>query len=199
MIQNQKWYTFNGNVYWCSSKVVCHLLWLRLKPWRKMKKRRLSSSSVVCSIWKQARIVGISFLVLWPSPTANRTRGSNTLRQRILICKYLTISGRDKHLKKVTDHNSVLTSGNLEIANRRTLGSWSCQTWFWSCIFPSFAGTGKWEGSQLPAQNQTQQRQWGWCIQLPSQPPSFSSNQMLKKTKRWKKKKALKFLNLFLG
>lgn len=47
-------------------------------------------------------------------------------------------------------------SGNSEIANRRTLGSWSCQTWFWSCIFLSFAGTGKWEDPQLPAERQTQ-------------------------------------------
>lgn len=183
MTQNQEWYAFCGNGYWCSSKAVCHLLWQRLKPWRQMKKRRLSSSSVVCSIWKQVRIVGILFLLLWPSPTANRTGGSNTLKQRMLICKYLTISGRDKQLKKVTDSDSVLTSGNLEITNHRTLGSWSCQTWFWSCIFPSFAGTGKWEGSQLPPQKQTQQRQWGWCIQLPSRAPSLSSNQMLKKTK----------------
>lgn len=158
-----------------------------------MRKRRLSSSSVVCSIWKQARIAGISFLDLWPSPTVNRTGGSNTLKQRMSICKYLSISGRANQLKKVTDPNWVLTSGNVEITNCRTLGSWSCQTWFWSCIFLSFAGTGKWEGSQLPAQNHTQQRQWRWCIQLPCQSPSLSSNQILKKKKKKRKVKEKSF------
>jgi len=35
--------------------------WLRLKEWRKMRKRRLSYSSTFCSIWKKARIVRISY------------------------------------------------------------------------------------------------------------------------------------------
>lgn len=102
----------------------------------------------------------------------------------MVIYRYFTISGRDKQLKIATDHNSVLTWGNLWITNRRTLGSWSCQTWSWGCIFLSFAGTGKWEGSQLPAQSQTQQGLWGWWIQFPFQPPSLSLNQMLKKKKK---------------
>lgn len=117
----------------------------------------------------------------------------------MLICKYLNIWGRDKQLKKVTDDNLVLASINLEISNRRTLGSWSCQTWFWSCIFPSFAGSGKLEGSQLPAQNRTQQRQWGWCIQLPFQPPSLPSNQMLKKKEKKVKEKTFQILKSFPG
>lgn len=106
---------FCGNAYWCFLK-GCAVY----SDWAQSHEGRWRTECclpplVVCSIWKQGRTVGISSLLTWPLPTAKRTAGSNTLKKRMIIYKYFTISGRDKQLRNATDYGSVLTCEPLFI------------------------------------------------------------------------------------